>query len=343
MSRTLEFQRILRSLPDDHDPATLASSVGFDDEFFGKRAEIEIPELVFVADSSVGLGYRYSAFRQKPLRAVLIVSQADALAGVEFFDVVEIAGIYPEKSEIEHALRSFFEEFDDVFPVGRFGLFVGILESRGVVRFDKVPAVLVGYEREIDGKDFFRFGIDRFRYFGRDFEEFFGNVLQAGAELTASSGDVAPEFVGIFRIPHARYRYLSSRMVETEVVHAFDDSGDSFGEILEFLEHVHHSKRKQGFFRLRIGEFLLGNFPNALSAVSLGRLKNERFALETVSYVLVFEIFRNERRGGLVFFEREVRGVFVIGDFRNPLGWNHGDVRFYFACDEISRMGHLPP
>lgn len=227
--------------------------------------------------------------------------------------------------------------------MGRFGLFVGILESRGVVRFDKVPAVLVGDEREIDGKDFFRFGIDRFRYFGRDFEEFFGNVLQAGAELTASSGDVASEFVGIFRIPHARYRYLSSRMVETEVVHAFDDSGDSFGEILEFLEHVHHSKRKQGFFRLRIGEFLLGNFPNALSAVSLGRLKNERFALETVSYVLVFEIFRNERRGGLVFFEREVRGVFVIGDFRNPLGWNHGDVRFYFACDEISRMGHLPP
>lgn len=61
--RGSEFRGFAGKFPHDHDAASLASAVGFGDEFFRERVEIEMPEFVLVSNASVGFRNRYSSLR----------------------------------------------------------------------------------------------------------------------------------------------------------------------------------------------------------------------------------------------------------------------------------------
>lgn len=159
-----------------------------------------------------------------------------------------------------------------------FRRFVGILESRRIVGFDEIPAAFVCGVGKIDGKYLFPLGIYRRGDFGRDFEEFLWGIADFRAEFPASCRDVAAEFVSVFRIPDARNRDFSAHVIESEIVHSFDDARNSLGKIFEFLEDVDHSQGKESFFRFRIRELGSGDFSNSFATVAFRGFKNERLS-----------------------------------------------------------------
>ena len=120
------------------------------------------------------------------------------------------------------------EKLYDIFPVRSLHFRIGIEESGGVVRFDEIPAVFVFRVGKIYGKQFVSGRGDNVCDPFRHCKEFVGDVFDFYAKFPASRRHVATKFVFVLGISYARNRNLPAYVVETEIVHAVNESGDSF-------------------------------------------------------------------------------------------------------------------
>ena len=66
--------------------------------------KIKVYELFTRSDHSIGLSKRDSSLSKEFFGLEFIISEADCLSRVLFFDILEISGIHTKDSKIEHTI-----------------------------------------------------------------------------------------------------------------------------------------------------------------------------------------------------------------------------------------------